>query len=266
MVPTTSQAPRVRPPAVAGVFYPSGAAQLAKSVDELLQAVPVEHAPGLRALVCPHAGYKYSGMVAAHAFAQLRGQAIDRVLLMGPSHRVAFHGVALAHADAFETPLGRITLNREEQLIENEDVFIRSDAPHAQEHSLEVELPFLQRVLPQFSLTALVFGDVEDKAAARGLGGWYAPGSVLLASSDLSHYLPYDRAVEQDRITIEHVLRLESEALGDDDACGRGPLRTLMYLARENDWKPRLLKYQNSGDTSGDKSRVVGYAAIGFYA
>jgi AmmeMemoRadiSam system protein B len=267
MVPTTSpKGSRVRPPAVAGIFYPGGATQLAKTVDELLGHVRVESAAGLRALICPHAGYRYSGAVAAQAFAQLRGQDVDRVLLMGPSHRVAFRGVALPQADTFETPLGRVALNSEVHLVHKEGTFICSDAPHEEEHSLEVQLPFLQRVLPRFSLTPLVFGDVDEKRAADALRDWYAPGSVLVASSDLSHYHTYDRAVEQDRNTIEHILRLETDALGQDDACGRSPVRTLMHLAAAHDWKPRLFAYQNSGDTSGDKSRVVGYVAIGFYA
>jgi AmmeMemoRadiSam system protein B len=227
--------------------------------------VEVESAAGLCALICPHAGYRYSGPVAGSAFAQLRGQSIERVLLIGPSHRVAFRGVALADTDAFQTPLGRVRLTDAPSLLTGDGLFIRSNAAHEEEHSLEVELPFLQRVLPHFSLTPLVFGDVDERAVAEALGPWFTHGSLLVASSDLSHYHGYERAVLQDHATIEHILQLEPDALRSDDACGRGPVRTLLHLARMNGWVPRLLKYQNSGDTAGDKNRVVGYAAIGFY-
>ncbi len=261
----TTWGSRVRPPAVAGIFYPGDATQLAASVDALLQQAHAELNAGLRALICPHAGDRYSGSVAACAFAHLRDQGIPRVVLMGPSHRVAFRGVALAEADAFETPLGRVQLTDAPSLLSGDGPFIRSNAAHEQEHSLEVELPFLQRVLTHFSLTPLVFGEVDERLVARALGPWFTQDSLLLVSSALSHYHAYERAVQQDRATIDHILQLEPDALREDDACGRGPVRTLLHLARANDWKPRLLKYENSGDTAGDKRRVVGYAAIGFY-
>ena len=256
---------RVRPPAVAGVFYPGGATQLASSVDDLLQQVAGEPGEGLRALICPHAGYSYSGPVAASAFAQLRGKSVQRVLLMGPSHRVAFRGVALAEVDEFETPLGRVPLADGAALLAHENLFVRLDAAHEGEHSLEVQLPFLQRLLNHFSLVPLVFGDVDEHAVAETLRPWCSLDTLLLASSDLSHYQPYDKAVQQDRTTIEHIMQLEPSALRHDDACGRGPVRTLLHLARAYRWHARLLNYQNSGDTAGDKNRVVGYTAIGFY-
>lgn len=256
---------RVRPPAVAGVFYPDGATQLADDVDGLLQQVAGGTAEGLRALICPHAGYCYSGPVAASALAQLRGKSVERVLLMGPSHRVAFRGVALAEVDQFETPLGRVPLADGAPLLAQENVFVQLDAAHEGEHSLEVQLPFLQRLLDQFSLLPLVFGEVDEHVVAETLRPWCTSDSLLVASSDLSHYQPYDKAVQQDRTTIEHILRLEPSALRHDDACGRGPVRTLLHLARAFRWHARLLDYKNSGDTAGDRNRVVGYTAIGFY-
>jgi len=256
---------RVRAPAVAGLFYPDGATQLADSVDELLRQIAGENAEGLRALICPHAGYRYSGPVAASAFAQLRGKSVERVLLMGPSHRVAFRGVALAEVDEFETPLGRMPLVDGTSLLTNDGVFVRLDAAHEAEHSLEVQLPFLQRLLNHFSLVPLVFGEVDELAVAESLRPWCTPDSLLVASTDLSHYQPYDKAVQQDRTTIEHILRLEPSALRHDDACGRGPVRTLLHLARGYRWHAHLLDYKNSGDTAGDKHRVVGYTAIAFY-
>jgi len=256
---------RVRPPAVAGLFYPEGATQLADSVDDLLQQVAGESPEGLRALICPHAGYPYSGPVAASAFAQLQGKSVEQVLLMGPSHRVAFRGVALAEVDEFETPLGCVPLADGTDLLTHGGVFVQLNAAHEAEHSLEVQLPFLQRLLNHFTLVPLVFGDVDELAVAETLRPWCTPDSLLVASTDLSHYQPYDKAVQQDRTTIEHILRLEPSALRRDDACGRGPVRTLLHLARGYRWHAHLLNYQNSGDTAGDKHRVVGYTAIGFY-
>jgi MEMO1 family protein len=258
---------RVRPPAVAGLFYPGEATQLADSVDGLLLQQPVagESTEGLRALICPHAGYQYSGPIAGTAFAQVRNKSVERVLLMGPSHRVAFCGVALAEVDEFETPLGRIPLADCTSLLAHDGIFVKLDAAHEGEHSLEVQLPFLQRLLNPFSLVPLVFGDVDELAVAETLRPWCTPDSLLVASTDLSHYQPYDKAVQQDRTTIEHILRLEPSELRHDDVCGRGPVRTLLHLARAYRWHAHLLDYKNSGDTAGDKYRVVGYTAIAFY-
>ena len=204
-------------------------------------------------------------MVAANAFAQLRDQEVEHVLLMGPSHRVAFRGVALPDADEFETPLGKVRLSDDTFLQAQSEHFIRSNGPHEQEHSLEVELPFLQRLLTHFTLTPLVFGDVNERAVAEVLKSWIKPNTLLVASSDLSHYHQYDEAIALDRETIDHILQLHAESLGHDAACGRGPVSALLHLARWNHWQPRLLQYQNSGDTAGDRDRVVGYAALGFY-
>jgi MEMO1 family protein len=256
---------RVRPPAVAGLFYPGGATQLAQSVDGLLSQVQTQSQGRPRALICPHAGYQYSGVVAATAFAQLCGRDVQHVLLMGPSHRVAFRGVALADVDVFETPLGKVQLSDDSSLLAHSKLFVRSNEPHEQEHCLEVELPFLQRILTDFTLTPLVFGEVDERAVAEALESWLKPATLLLASSDLSHYRQYDEAVALDLDTIDHLLQLDAESLGPQAACGRGPVSALLYLARWNQWKARLLAYQNSGDTAGDRNRVVGYAAIGFY-
>lgn len=255
---------RIRPSAVAGIFYPGGATQLANTVDDLLAQVKPDEQGRLRALICPHAGYRYSGNVAAHAFAQLLGLGVERVVLMGPSHRMAFRGVALPEAEAFETPLGKVPVASDATLVGDKH-FIVSCAPHEQEHSLEVELPFLQRTLPGFSVTPLVFGDVDEHAVAETLSSTLTSDTLLLASSDLSHYLDYDQAVAQDRQTLDAILRLKPESLSHADACGCSPVRALLHMAQWNHWQPRLIKYQNSGDTAGERNRVVGYAAVGFY-
>jgi len=260
-----SKSIRVRSPAVAGIFYPGGASTLAASVDSLLSQARSGAARRPRALVCPHAGYRYSGPMAAESFAQLRGQAYDQVILMGPSHRVAFRGVSLSDVDAFETPLGQLPLSPCLISMGRNKPFVRNNAPHEEEHCIEVELPFLQRTLGKFNLSPLVFGDVDEHAVAQELGNWVAPATLFIVSTDLSHYHEYDEAMSLDRATIDAIMRLDTEAALRAEACGRSPLATLLHLAKWQDWEPQLLGYQNSGDTAGDKSRVVGYTAIAFF-
>ncbi len=256
---------RVRSPAVAGIFYPGGASSLATSVDGLLAQQGAKAARRPRALVCPHAGYKYSGQVAAQAFAQIRDEDFEQVVLMGPSHRVAFRGVALADVDAFETPLGSLPLASNFSDLTRSKLFVKANAPHEQEHSIEVELPFLQRTLRKFSLAPMVFGEVDEHAVALELRAYVNPRTLFVVSSDLSHYHDYDTAAALDRETVDAILRLDVAAVLQAEACGRSPLATLLHLAAWQNWEPQLLGYQNSGDTAGDKSRVVGYAAIAFY-
>jgi MEMO1 family protein len=251
--------------AVAGIFYPGGASSLAANVDELLSKRQKKIVGRPRALICPHAGYRYSGKMAAEGFSQLRDEIYDQVFLMGPSHKVAFHGVALSDVDAFETPLGILPLTPNLTCLARKKPFVTAHAPHEEEHSIEVELPFLQRVLGKFNLSPLVFGEVEELAVAQELANWVSPATLFIVSSDLSHYREYDDAVSLDRGTIDAILRLDAEGVAEAEACGRSPLSTLLHLARWNNWEPQLLGYQNSGDTAGDKSRVVGYTAIAFY-
>ena len=256
---------RVRSPAVAGIFYPGGASTLAANVDELLAHVESKPRGRPRALICPHAGYRYSGPMAAEAFAQLRGEAYDQVLLMGPSHRVAFRGVALADVDAFDTPLGQLTITSKLDVLARSRLFHFANAPHEEEHAIEVELPFLQRTLGRFTLAPLIFGETDEEAVAQELSNWVSPSTLFVVSSDLSHYHTYDEAAELDRATIEAILRLDVEAVSQADACGRAPLAALLQLAHWQKWQARLLGYQNSGDTAGDRMRVVGYTAIAFF-
>lgn len=257
---------RVRKPAVAGIYYPGGATQLANTVDDYVKRAPAPTEPvgKLRALITPHAGYRYSGAVAGHAFAQLKGLDTQKIILLGPSHHVAFRGVALSTWGAFETPLGKVRLFGESALPKNNS-FVRADAPHEQEHSLEVEIPFLQRTMSKFELLPLVFGDVDERPVAEGLASLVAPDTLLMVSTDLSHHLDYEAAVARDRATIDSILNMQPSGLDAHAACGQSPVRALLHLAQWNKWQPRLLSYQNSGDTAGDRSRVVGYAAIAFY-
>ena len=202
---------RVRAPAVAGGFYPDDPDILRTEVDSMLAQARARNIPGLRALVCPHAGYRYSGPIAASGFKQLVGRKFERVVIMAPSHYVPFSGVALPDADALRTPLGIIPVDSEAKQLAKSQPFLIDSAPHAREHSLEVELPFLQRVLGQFNLIPLVFGDVDEAAVAQRLNGLVDARTFFIASSDLSHYYPYERAKQLDHDTVEAILKLDVE-------------------------------------------------------
>ena len=259
---------RVRPSAVAGMFYPGAADTLAAEVERLVAAAaPTEVAQAPKLLVVPHAGYIYSGPIAAQAYALLarwRAQ-VRRVVLLGPAHRLAIRGLALPSVSAFETPLGRVELDRAAlaQLRGLTQVSV-NDAVHAKEHSLEVQLPFLQRVLDEFTLVPLVVGAASVKQVAEVLERlWGGDETLVVISTDLSHYLPYAEARATDRMTVERILQLDPE-LDHDQACGATPLGGALLAARAHGLVPRLLDLRNSGDTAGDRSRVVGYCAFAF--
>ena len=259
---------RVRPSAVAGMFYPGAADTLAAEVERLVAAAaPTEVAQAPKLLVVPHAGYIYSGPIAAQAYALLarwRAQ-VRRVVLLGPAHRLAIRGLALPSVSAFETPLGRVELDRAAlaQLRGLAQVSV-NDAVHAKEHSLEVQLPFLQRVLDEFTLVPLVVGAASVKQVAEVLERlWGGDETLVVISTDLSHYLPYAEARATDRMTVERILQLDPE-LDHDQACGATPLGGALLAARAHGLVPRLLDLRNSGDTAGDRSRVVGYCAFAF--
>ncbi len=259
-----------RPAAVAGVFYPRGAQELALEVDRLLEGVaPGEAARAPKLLVVPHAGYVYSGGVAAQAYALLAPwrERIRRVVLLGPTHRVAVRGIAIPTVAAFATPLGRIALDSVALArLRGLPQITPDDDAHAQEHSLEVQLPFLQRALGAFELLPLAVGDASAAEVAQVLERvWGGDETLIVISTDLSHYLPYAEARAKDRATVERILRLDA-ALDHRQACGATPLAGALLAARTHALAPRLLDLRNSGDTAGDRSRVVGYCAIAFEA
>jgi AmmeMemoRadiSam system protein B len=219
-------------------------------------------------LIVPHAGYVYSGPVAAHAFAELvplRGR-VRRVVLLGPAHRVALRGLALPQAEAFETPLGVIPVDtRAFALLADLPQIVRSDAAHALEHSLEVQLPFLQAVLGEFTLVPLVVGEASSEEVAEVLERlWSGDETLLVISSDLSHYLDYETARRLDAETCRAIEQLRPDALERDSACGRVPVRGLLVAARRFGLAPRTLDLRSSGDTAGDRRSVVGYGAWAF--
>ena len=255
-----------RRPAVAGTFYPGSPRALEEVVRGYLReaAAPVE--PAAKALIAPHAGYVYSGAVAASAYVRIapRAAEIRRVVLLGPAHRVALRGLAAPGADAFETPLGPVPIDRAaiDRALALPQV-VASDAAHAGEHSLEVQLPFLQLVLDDFALAPFVVGDATPEQVAQVLELlWGGPETIVVVSSDLSHYLSYDAARAIDRQTAQAILDLASVSL--EQACGGMPINGLLLAARLHGLTPQLLDLRNSGDTAGDQQRVVGYGAFSF--
>jgi AmmeMemoRadiSam system protein B/AmmeMemoRadiSam system protein A len=258
--------PTTRPPAVAGMFYPGDAGQLARDVSAMLAASPrVAAVP--KALIVPHAGYVYSGEIAASGYALLASQrkSIRRVVLFGPSHRVAFRGLAVSGAAAFATPLGHVSIDRAgvASALECPQVVLL-DPAHAEEHSLEVQLPFLQAVLGDFSLVPLVVGQASAGEIADVMERlWGGPETLVLVSSDLSHYLPYAEARRIDGASIDDILHLRP-LRHHEQACGATPINGLIELARRKGLLAHLIDMRNSGDTAGDKSRVVGYATVAF--
>jgi hypothetical protein len=259
----------IRPPAVAGTFYPGGSQTLSRDVLTLLATAKPEAATATppKALIVPHAGYIYSGATAAQAYASLtsvRGT-IRRVVLLGPVHRVPVRGLALPGAAFFATPLGQIEIDQEAvAAIGALPQVVRSPAVHAQEHSLEVQLPFLQLALDNFKLLPLAVGDATPAEVAQVLDAvWGGDETLIVISSDLSHFLPYASAQAVDHETVQGILQLQPD-LNHQQACGATPVNGLLLAARKHQLQPHLLGLCNSGDTAGDKSRVVGYAAVAF--
>lgn len=253
----------VRAPAVAGTFYEADAARLAGDIDAMLAAGDAG-AEVPKAIIAPHAGHVYSGPVAAMVYARLRQArgTITRVVLLGPSHRVGFRGIAATSADTYRTPLGDIPVDtaaiRDIAGCANVGVL---DAAHEQEHSLEVHLPFLQRSLGQFSLVPLVIGDASAEDVARVLNIlWGGDETLIVISSDLSHYHPYQEAQKIDAATSARILSLASDLRGEE-ACGCRAINGLTRLARQQGYQIEQVDVRNSGDTAGSRDRVVGYGA-----
>jgi len=259
----------VRPPAVAGAFYPDAPSTLRRQLSELLDQADASKDPAPKAIVVPHAGYIYSGPIAATAFKSVAParDRIRRVVLLGPSHRVAFRGIASTRSSAYETPLGRVPLDHDgvAELVRSGKVKVLDEA-HAAEHSLEVNVPFLQMVLEEFSLIPLVVGDAAPAEVGAVIDQlWGGPETLIVISSDLSHYHPYEEARRLDRKTSDAIEALQYELLDYESACGRAPLSGLLWEARRLGLEARTLDLRNSGDTAGDHRRVVGYGAYAIH-
>ncbi|HEX7971978.1 MAG TPA: AmmeMemoRadiSam system protein B [Thiobacillus sp.] len=262
--------PRIRPAAVAGLFYPDAPGELKHTLADLLaEAAPAMASRPPKALIVPHAGYIYSGAVAASAYARLgalRGR-IRRVVLLGPTHRVYVRGLALPEAERFATPLGEVPLDQEGmQRLAGLPQVIRSAAAHQMEHALEVQLPFLQQVLGDFQLLPLAVGEATAAEVAEVLEQlWGGDETLIVISSDLSHFLPDAAARVADGKTVDAILALDPH-LDHEQACGATPVNGLLLAARRHGLQPVALDVRNSSDTAGDPGRVVGYAAFAFEA
>jgi hypothetical protein len=288
-----SEGQKVRPPAVAGQFYPADPKVLAKTVDDFLARAAVEKPAGtLWGLISPHAGYEYSGQVAAYSYALLKGRNIQRVVVISPCHVDNFPYSSVYDGDAYATPLGNIPVDREfvKKLAALSPLIQRSNRGHGEvqgrsEHSLEVQLPFLQRTLGQFKLVPIVMGDQRyDLSRALGVslakliqggkqGPPLEPDTLIVASSDLSHFHTYDEAVRLDRATLAAAEEWDYFNMSQNferriwEACGGGPIVAAMIaVERLGANQGKILKYANSGDVTGDKSRVVGYGAVALLA
>jgi AmmeMemoRadiSam system protein B/AmmeMemoRadiSam system protein A len=259
--------PSVRQPAVAGTFYPADRAELENSVMAYLNSPLAWDIPA-KALVVPHAGHVYSGAIAGAAYASVRHLAdqIQRVVLLGPAHRVAFKGIAVPSADAHATPLGEVAVDWAgvAEALSLPQVQL-SDAAFEGEHSLEVHLPFLQRALGDFKLVPLLVGDAKPEGVEQVLRKlWGGPETLIVISTDLSHFHNYEAAQKLDANASQAIETFNVAALSGDLACGFRPLSGLLRAAERLDLRPTTLDVQNSGDTAGDKSRVVGYGSYAF--
>jgi AmmeMemoRadiSam system protein B len=257
---------RHRPPAVAGTFYPDDPARLGREVDGFVAAATVDGGRPPKAIIAPHAGYVYSGPIAGTAYAAvaaLSGQ-VSRIVLAGPAHRVPLDGLAVSAADAFDSPLGAVPVDDEarRRLLALPRV-VMDDRPHAPEHSLEVHLPFLQLLFGGFTLVPLVVGRATADEVAEAFDVvWGGDETLVVVSSDLSHYHPYETAVELDRRTAGSIVGRDHAAIGPLDACGAIPIKGLLVAAERHGLDVRLLDLRNSGDTAGSRDRVVGYGAF----
>ena len=255
---------QIRKPAVAGHFYPADAGELQVLVQQMLEKAQVLPGLAAKALIVPHAAYVYSGPVAAQAYAQLSRwrKRYRRVVLLGPCHRVALKGMAASGASAFRTPLGDVPLDQESISRFDPSAVRLSDAAHLAEHSLEVQLPFLQLALDSFLLVPLVVGNAPPQAIADVISAlWGSADTLLVVSTDLSHYLPFDEALQKDNTTCQAIERMDFGRITHEDACGATPLAGLLMAAQRRGLHITTLDLRNSGQTAGGRGRVVGYGS-----
>ena len=255
-------------PKVAGMFYPDDPEELKALIQRYLSKAN-EECQTPKALISPHAGFQYSGSIAAEAYACLlkNKKQFEHVILFGPSHRFPFDGVAVTSASAYKTPLGIISIDQPlvHEILSLPQVDIVDEAFGVQENSLETQLPFLQSVIDKFSIVPLLIGNTNYSDVAEVLKVlWNGDNTLIVISSDLSHYLDDEKAKAIDNKTVEAILNIEPDKISYDQACGRIAIQALLSIAKEKGLKPKLIDLRNSGDTAGSKDQVVGYAAIHF--
>ena len=254
----------IRPPAVAGQFYPNGHEELRKTVRTLLKGASGVGIQGtIRGLVSPHAGYIYSGIVAAAGYRQI-APSTRTVILIGPSHRFPLKGPSIPSVTAYQTPLGDVRLAQLAFKLRILPIFESVTEAHKMEHSLEVQLPFLQVMLKDFEIVPILINNGDPKALATAIAPHIDNDTLIVASTDLSHYYPYERAVSLDRICTSAITNAEFSRMPLCEACGKQAVMTLMHIAEIKNWDAKLIDYKNSGDTAGGKDNVVGYASIAF--
>ncbi|MBW1669901.1 MAG: AmmeMemoRadiSam system protein B [Deltaproteobacteria bacterium] len=254
----------VRPPAVAGRFYPNGPEELRKTVRSLLRdASGVDIKETIRGLVSPHAGYIYSGIVAAAGYRQI-APSTRTVILIGPSHQFPLKGASIPSVAVYQTPLGDVRLAQLVFKLRKLPIFESAPEAHKKEHSLEVQLPFLQVMLKDFEIVPILINSEDPKALALALAPHIDNNTLIVASTDLSHYYPYERAVSLDRVCTSAITNAEFSRMSLCEACGKQAVMTLMHIAEIKNWDAKLIDYKNSGDTAGGKDNVVGYASIAF--
>ena len=269
----------IRKSVIAGTWYPGSPAVLRAEIEGYFHNVPDTKIGGrVIGLVVPHAGYMYSGQVAAYAYKILKGKTFDSVIVVGPSHRTFFHGVSIYDRGGYETPLGVIPVDVSlaKDIMAQSKMIIPMPAAHSQEHSLEIQLPFLQVALGQFCFVPLVMAEQDHKSCEKLADSIFqALGNrkiLMVGSSDLSHFHSYEKAVKLDSVVLKHIEKMDEKSLSEDleknvcEACGGGPtVVTMMVSKKIGADRAKLLKYANSGDVTGDRRSVVGYASAVFY-
>jgi len=251
----------------AGVFYPSEPKELSLLINKFLLQAKIKISRFPKALIVPHAGYDFSGLVAAYGFKSIQSHSeIKKAILLGPSHNFSFSNFCSLPKGFWETPLGKVEILSKDDFpaIKTSSLFWKSKEIFEPEHCLEVEIPFLQSILKDFKIFPLLTGEIDSFEAAEVLTAIFDRETILIVSSDLSHYLRYDQANNLDKKTLSAILKKDIKKLETGEACGKKAIEIVLTIAKKMGWRAELLKYLNSGDTAGDKERVVGYASVVF--
>ena len=259
---------KIRDSAVAGAFYPDDREELKMVVKNFLDSAKLYKIFDLRAIVSPHAGYIYSGPIAAYSFKQLYNLDLNKkwtVFLVGPSHYAYFSGASVGIFDIYRTPLGPVNVSPIAKKLLNEEGFHFVLDAHIEEHCLEVQLPFLQYVIPRFEIVPIIASEISHEYLADVIENYFTENSILVISSDLSHYYPYEAAYKIDSHCNKAIENLDINELDKCEACGKTGIAAAIYLARKNKWKGKVLLHKTSGDTDGPKTQVVGYGSYVFY-
>ncbi|BAL81097.1 AmmeMemoRadiSam system protein B [Caldisericum exile] len=259
---------KIRDTAVAGAFYPEDREELKSMIRRFVESAPLEDTDNIKAIIAPHAGYIYSGPIAGYSYKQLTN--IDylkniKVIIIAPSHYAYFHGASVGLFDAYKTPLGFVNVSKDAQkLLQLEEFHFILDA-HLEEHSIEVQLPFLQYTLSHFEIVPILYSEISEESLLRGILSIFDENTILVVSTDLSHYYPYDIAIKKDSHCIKAVQELNKKHILNCEACGKTGIATVIDFAKANNLKSKVLKYATSGDTAGPKTQVVGYLSAVFY-